>query len=295
MAAASSILNASAATSYGTTSTNITFGTETVAGDFRAGAPTNGFKVPAGVDHVYLSWHVSVNGGNSGGGGFGGITLQLLQNGSVIASGGGDFGNLSGYMADRFGPWPVSTGDEFTLNAIGEYAGSANNNLGSPAFAYFCIEDAATPLGATALSRMEASGTTSLANNTVTEVAFGTEAIAGGFRGTGTPTNGFIIPSGVTRARFIVQASISAINAHASAGFRINEISAGDAFKIIDQRAVFTGSERLVNFTTPPLAVSAGQKFVLKGYQAGGGTETMNDFFGTDYGRCFFQIEDATP
>lgn len=52
--------------------------------------------------------------------------------------------------------------------------------------------------GGNGFSLLTASGTTSLTGEASTEIAFGTESRAGAFRGAGAPTNGFIIPAGVT-------------------------------------------------------------------------------------------------
>lgn len=145
-----------------------------------------------------------------------------------------------------------------------------------------------------AMSKLTAAAATALPNNTVTQIAFATVAIAGGFRGAGTPANGFIIPAtGVSLVRFSWQTTISPINATASVSFRVIDGLGG--LRAINGGPRSTGGTTYDCISSGPVAVAGGETFTMSGFQNGGGAETMNDGFGTDFNRCFFAIEDLTP
>lgn len=146
-------------------------------------------------------------------------------------------------------------------------------------------------------SKLTAAATTSVPNNTITLLTFGTEDIAGGFRGAGTPTNGFIIPAtGVTHVRFSWMATVGPINSAGTVTFRILDGTA--VLRVINGGARSTGGSTYDCLTTGPLTVTGGETFTLHAFQNGGGTEDGNAGFGTggsDIAKCFFAIEDVTP
>jgi hypothetical protein len=151
------------------------------------------------------------------------------------------------------------------------------------------------PYGSTrvATSVLTASATTSIPNNTITAITFGTVSIAGGFRGAGTPTNGFIIPAtGVTHVRVMWFVSIGPINAAGTVSVRLLDGTA--ALRLIEGGSRGTGGTTYSVVSSGPIPVSGGETFTLSGFQNGGGTEDANAG-ASPVSLFYFAMEDVTP
>lgn len=284
MAAPSKLTAAAATTLPDATVTKVDLATEALAGDFRTTPPASGFKVPAGVTRVNFGWWSKIGHPNVS------STMRVLRGAGLTVIDSQYQMGTDDWESAKAARWvEVASADELTLHAFQNDGSASFVNDATDSY-YFFVEEAADAVGKVATSRLRTTVATVIPGGNVdTLLTYDTVDIAGGFRGAGTPTNGFIVPADVTHIDISWFATVRTGNVSGRLAVRAKLNGTTLIGGIDDFNASALGTYTMGYFRALP--VSEGDTVQLYGRHGGTDNRNANDAGGEYY----FCVEDATP